>query len=192
MSCASPAAPLDLVVVGAGPHSLSLLTRLADDEPDLMTEAERGKMMLRHKTMRPHSAVRRHLKKCFDPKERLPRTVVVDSNGGWMSQWSKDFKALGIDILRSHVNLHPEPFDFQSLVVWAARERRESELLQMGHVDREACRRAGFYGPFELPGTRLFLDFCADLVDRYGLDSLLMKGTVVDVKLCKADGEEVR
>ena len=29
---------LDLVVIGAGPHALSLLTRLIDDEPDLMPD----------------------------------------------------------------------------------------------------------------------------------------------------------
>ena len=33
--------PLDLLVIGAGPHALSLLTRLIDDDPDLLTEKER-------------------------------------------------------------------------------------------------------------------------------------------------------
>ena len=102
---------LDLVVIGAGPHALSLLTRLSDDEPDLMTEAERGKIMLKAKLMRPYSAVRRHLKRRYDARERLPKTLVVDNNGGWMIQWFSDFRALGIDVLRSHVNLHPCPFD---------------------------------------------------------------------------------
>ena len=37
--------PLDLLVIGAGPHSLSLLSRLIDDEPDLLTESERAKIM---------------------------------------------------------------------------------------------------------------------------------------------------
>ena len=39
MDGTSDAEPLDLCVIGAGPHALSLLTRLVDDEPDLLTEA---------------------------------------------------------------------------------------------------------------------------------------------------------
>ena len=36
----SPKKELDLLVIGAGPHALSLITRLVDDDPDLMSEEE--------------------------------------------------------------------------------------------------------------------------------------------------------
>jgi hypothetical protein len=40
---------LDLLVIGAGPHALSLLTRLIDDDPDLMTESQRSHRMSKAK-----------------------------------------------------------------------------------------------------------------------------------------------
>ena len=76
------------------------------------------------------------------------------------------------------MHMHPCPFDFQSLGFWAERERREDELQQMEYVDRDACRKSGYYGPFVLPSSKLFLDFCASLVDRYGLAPLVTACTL--------------
>ena len=179
---------LDLLVIGAGPHALSLITRLVDDEPDLMTERQRGRVMEDGaRRARNRKTVSRHLKKRFDATAMLPRTLVVDSNGKWMDQWRKDFEALDIKYLRSHQHMHPCPFDFQSLRVWAADERREDELKQMKHIDKERCRRAGYTGPFVVPSTRLFLDFCESLVNRYNCNPLLEKGTVVDIRILEDD-----
>ena len=187
----SPKKDLDLLVIGAGPHALSLITRLVDDDPDLMSEKQRGRIMEDGaRRARNRRTVSNHLKKRFDATEMLPRTLVVDSNGKWMEQWRKDFKALDIRYLRSHQHMHPCPFDFQSLRVWAADERREDELKQMKHVDKERCRRAGYLGPYVVPSTRLFLDFCESLVNRYNCKPLLEKGTVVDVRIL--DGGEER
>ena len=169
-STATPASPdLDLLVIGAGPHALSLLTRLVDDDPDLLTESQRAFKMSLARHARPKAAVRDHLKKSFDAAKKLPRTLVVDSHGHFMAQWAADFAAMGIDHLRSHEHMHPCPFDFRSLQVWAEVQGRDGELKAMGHVDRDACRESGYYGPFVVPSTRLFLDFCASLVERYGL-----------------------
>ena len=63
-----------------------MLTRLVDDDPDLLTEAERSKVMLKAKTMRSTACVEKHLKKRFDASVKLPRTRVVDSIGRWLSQ----------------------------------------------------------------------------------------------------------
>ena len=41
-----------------------------------------------------------------------------------------------------------------------------------------------------MPSTRLFLDFCESLVNRYNCNPLLEKGTVVDVRIL--DGGEER
>ena len=168
---------LDLLVVGAGPHALSLLTRLVDDEPDLLTESQRSHAMSKAKHARPRQQVRRHLKKTFNGVEKLPRTMVIDNHGEWMAQWAADFKALGIKYLRSHEHMHPCPFDFQSLHVWAVEQGRDDELHAMNRTDCCNCRRAGYYGPFVVPSTQLFLDFCASLVDRYGLAPLVSPGT---------------
>ena len=180
-------AELDLLVIGAGPHALSLLTRMIADEPDLLTERERVWLMHKAGTRaRSHAAVKKELKKRYHASEALPRTLVVDTHGRWMAQWAADFAALDIRHTRSHADMHPCPFDFQSLRVWATAQHREDELEPMRHIDRDASRKAGYAGPYQLPGTRLFLDFCASLVERYGLAPLVSQGTVQDVRAVEA------
>ncbi|CAD7949410.1 unnamed protein product [Amoebophrya sp. A120] len=176
-----PPTPLDLLVIGAGPHALSLLTRLIDDEPDLMTELERSYIMENSKRFRSFTQVRNHLKKKFE--NTSTSTLVVDTHGRWMAQWEADFDAFGIHHLRSHEHLHPDPHDFQALAVWADMQRREAELREMRCVDRDQCRHKGYYGPFVTPSTKLFLDFCANVVDRYGLGDVVTKGTVQEVRI---------
>ncbi len=174
---------LDLCVIGAGPHALSLLTRLVDDEPDLLTEAERTRIM--HKAGsrgRSHAAVRKHLQKKYDGASALSRTAVIDAHGRWMAQWEADFAALGIEHTRSHADLHPCPFDFASLRAFAEAKKRTSQLWHMQYIDREAARAAGYGGPYSLPGTELFREFCASLVERYGLAPLVRRGTVVGIR----------
>jgi hypothetical protein len=182
---------LDLLVIGAGPHALSLLTRLITDDPDLLTERERVHIM--HKAgsrARSHDEVKKELKKRYRAAEALPRTLVVDTHGRWMAQWASDFEALDIEHTRSNADLHPCPFDFQSLRVWAATQRREDEMYPMRHIDRDAARKRGYGGPFLLPGTHLFLDFCAELVERYELAPLVTQGTVAEVRLIEPSAEQ--
>ena len=175
---------LDLLVVGAGPHALSLLCRLVDDEPDLLTERERVHIMAKAGSRsRSHAAVRKHLKKRFDGATKLSGVSVVDINGSWMTQWERDFAALAIPHTRSHADLHPCPFDFQSLRVWAEMQRREDEMWPMQYIDRDSSRAQGYAGPFVLPGTRLFNDFCRSLAERYNLQPLVRRGCIADVRI---------
>eukprot|EP00400_MALV-I_sp_L67-5_P000921 gene921-1130_t len=189
--------PLELLVIGAGPHALSLLTRLIDDEPDLMTEFERGYILQKASRLRPHSEVQTHLKKNFVGTEAhqriLKTTAVIDSRGSWMAQWKFDFSAFDIKHLRSHEHMHPDPFDFQALSVWARMQKRDSELRMMTHVDRDACRRAGYRAPWVTPSTKLFLDFCSTLAERYGLGGVVRQGTVADVRIiCEKSGDHIK
>ncbi len=161
--------PLKLAVIGAGPHALSLLCRIIDDAPDLLDEGERAHIMSKA-GMRaaPHQNVRKALRRRFAGPAALDGGVAVfDQHGGWMEQWSRDFAALEIDHCRSHSDLHPCPNDFQSLRVWAAVHKRQAEIWHMQYLDREESRKAGYTGPYALPGTKLFIDFCASLVTRY-------------------------
>ena len=185
---------LDLLVVGAGPHALSLVTRLVDDTPDLLTEDERVRMMshgMKGKNaaalQRSHAVVREHLKKRYDGAAKLrERVLVIDLHGRWMSQWERDFASLQIPHTRSHVNLHPCPYDYQSLEVWARWQNRDSELWHMEQMDRKASNTRGYKGPFLLPGTALFNDFCRSLVDRYGIESLVRQGSVEDIRIVES------
>ena len=73
---------LDLLVIGAGPHALSMLTRMIADEPDLLAERERVWLMHKAGTRaRSHAAVKKQLKKHYKAEEALPRTLVVDTHG---------------------------------------------------------------------------------------------------------------
>ncbi len=189
---------LDLLVVGAGPHALSLVTRLVDDTPDLLTEDERVRMMSHGMKgtnaaalQRSHAVVREHLKKRYDGAAKLrERVLVIDLQGRWMSQWERDFASLQIPHTRSHVNLHPCPYDYQSLEVWARWQKRDSELWHMEHMDRKASNARGYKGPFLLPGTALFNDFCRSLVDRYGIESLVRQGSVEDIRIVESPTKE--
>lgn len=167
MSISMEEEPVDLLVIGAGPHALSLLSRLVDASPDLLSERQRTHIASRAGSRaRSHKAVASHLLRKEHAPTLLPRTVVIDQHGEWLAQWRTDFTALRIAHTRSHADLHPCPYDFQSLRVWAKENRRQGELLPMRWLDREASRRAGYAGPFVLVGTQLFLDFCAAQVDR--------------------------
>jgi hypothetical protein len=183
-------AHLDLVVIGAGPHALSLVTRLIDDDPDLLTERDR--VRIAHKAGsrgRTHSAVKKHLKQRYDGASLLPSTLVIDTHGRWMAQWESDFDALDIRHTRSHADLHPCPYDFQSLRVWAEMHHRQSEFVPMDHVDRNESRAKGYGGPFTLPGTALMNDFCASLIERYGVGPLVRRGVVDDVRVVPASAD---
>ncbi len=182
---------VDLLVIGAGPHALSLLARLVDDEPDLRDERTRAAHATKAGSRgRSHTAVRQHLRKSFDACSRLPqRTLVLDTHGSFMAQWKQDFAALEIHHTRSHADLHPCPFDFTSLRAWAAVCKREHEMWHMHHLDRDACRREGYRGPFQLVGSALFADFCDSLVERYNLAPLVQRGTVSEVRALRARQE---
>ena len=183
-----PDGDLDVLVIGAGPHALSLLCRLIDDEPDLMTEDQRTHMMAKAGTRaRAPAAVRAHLRKRFDSRDVLRRVAVVDAHGSWMAQWAHDFEALQIPHCRSHSDLHPCPYDFQSLRVWAEMQKRDHEMWPMHYLPREEARAGGYTGPFILPGSKLFLDFCRSLVDRYGLGSAVRRGVVQELRLVRAE-----
>ena len=117
----------------------------------------------------------------IDSSDVLRRTAVVDAHGSWMAQWAHDFAALRIPHCRSHADLHPCPFDFQSLRLWAEANKREHEFWPMHYLPREDARAEGYTGPYLLPGTRLFLDFCTSLVERYGLDRPFLPGWVRSV-----------
>lgn len=53
----------ELVVIGAGPHSLSLVLRLLEPDPDLLSEKERHQNAEKRSKMRPIAHVYSHLKK---------------------------------------------------------------------------------------------------------------------------------
>ena len=183
---------LDLVVIGAGPHALSLLTRIIDDQPDLRSERERTHHAKRAGSRgHSHSQIRSHLRNRYDAAKLLPKTLVIDIHGTWMQEWKNNFQALGIEHTRSHADLHPCPFDFASLREWTVTQKRQHELWDMSYIDRESSRKSGYAGPFMLVGVSLFNDFCDALVLRYNVAPLVRRGTVDQVIPVPSDDGDV-
>jgi hypothetical protein len=70
--------------------------------------------------------------------------------------------------------VHPDPFDSYALATYAAATNRTSELMPLEHIDKSR----DFAGPFAVPGSKLFEDFCRDLVHRYCLDNVVAQDKV--------------
>ena len=83
------------------------------------------------------------------------KIAVFDSSGKWMSRWEHQFAALEIPHLRSPAVHHPDPNPF------ALRKFAES-------------RSSEFFPPYDLPGTRLFNDFCEDVIRRWDLENIVI------------------
>ncbi|XP_036838041.1 uncharacterized protein LOC110500297 isoform X1 [Oncorhynchus mykiss] len=124
---------------------------------------------------------------------------VVDSYGAWTSLWESQFRALNIPHLRSHTLVHTDPLNKRALQEFVLEKDRTAELhclpdhtfildenaffndMRLGQKDRRRLSSSrglqkSLY--FSLPGTRLSVDFFMQQVDKYGLDSVLTKGTV--------------
>lgn len=107
------------------------------------------------------------------------RFVVFDKSGRWMTQWEHQFAALSIPHLRSPAVHHPDPNRF-ALRKFA--ESRESELFH----------------PYDLPGTKLFQDFCADVISRRNVHNKVVPLAVTRIealinsfRLCLEDGQSI-
>ena len=188
----------ELLVVGAGPHALSLLLRLLEPDADLLSDKDRHLRAESRSQMRPISDVYRHLRKLSrGPSATLRRgrkappldgggppplslgtvrdsVLVVDSHGGWLSGWKQNFEALGIKTLRSLMNAHADPFDHRSLEFYADASRAE-ELVPLPDLRQ---RDRDFRAPYLAPSAALFQDFHDLLARAYGIHDIVRKGTV--------------
>jgi hypothetical protein len=115
---------LDIAVIGAGPHALTLAAHLLQKR-----------------------------------KSWGNRLVFFDPSGVWLSQWRQQFAALEIPHLRSPAVHHPAPNPF------ALRDFAQTHAQEL-------------YPPYDLPGTKLFIDFCDRLIQEHQLQDHLVKAQV--------------
>jgi hypothetical protein len=119
---------LDLLVIGAGPHSLSLLCYLFEKSPfAIMTDDSHQRLHHRLKTTNNNtpkqpsstggssnktaqSASKGFWECCsvLDSEALKRRIMVIDGVGEWMGKWNKSFEAYGIEHLRSPMFFHPD------------------------------------------------------------------------------------
>lgn len=114
---------VDVLLVGAGPHALTVAAYLRRADPGL-------------------------------------RLLVADPDG-WLHRWRRQFAALTLAHLRSACVHHPDPDPYSLL-----------------HHARDTGREAELHGEYQCPGTELFADFCAALVDELDLHRTLVRARV--------------
>ena len=199
---------LDLVVVGAGPHALSLIAKLAEPRVDpneevpqnrtLFKQSNKGVIKARYDTEPSASAgsslekdLRRFESRAFSTKQKkrtqefLQRCMVLDANGEWMSQWHKQFETLNIPMLRSPISAHPDPIDREMLRMFAEKHKRRG----LDTIDLDIDRSKDFHGPYEVPTTGLFERFCRSVESRYKLDAVLRQAYVTRIVPLERIGE---
>jgi len=88
--------------------------------------------------------------------------LVFDPSPTWMRQWQRQFAAQQIPYLRSPAVHHPDPNPHQ-LRTFA--EHRHSEL----------------FSPYDRPGTKLFNDFCQEVIRRWKLADKVYPAKVTEI-----------
>jgi len=88
--------------------------------------------------------------------------LVFDPSQTWMSQWQQQFAAQQIPHLRSPAVHHPDPNPYQ---LRAFAELRKSEL----------------FPPYDRPGTKLFNDFCDEVIRRWKLADKVYPAKVIQI-----------
>jgi hypothetical protein len=125
----------DLVIVGAGPHALTLLARILEENPgDLFALSMPGfdqvsRQITSRRFMRKQSTTQR-----LDAL--LSRIVVIDPSGTWLTKWHTSFQQFAIEHLRSPVTVHPDPTDAIALREFA--EQRQKAHLVKAKVSHTA------------------------------------------------------
>ncbi|KAI5629867.1 hypothetical protein C0J50_10404, partial [Silurus asotus] len=197
---------LDVLVVGAGPHALTLATLLLNPQQHVnKSNAEILKGVQLSKT-NPKTGRSKSKRRSAEPQKDLESTPcpplnfkVVDSYGEWASLWESQFTALNIPHLRSHMLVHTNPLNKKALQDFVLAEDRVAELHSLPEriyiQDKNAFFNDGRLGKqnrkllssvqglqknlyFSLPGTQLSVDFFKEQVRSYNLDRVLIKGTV--------------
>ncbi|XP_016111089.1 uncharacterized protein [Sinocyclocheilus grahami] len=131
---------LDVLIIGGGPHALTLATLLSKPEKplcqssaDILQGIQLSKT--KAKSVDYKNKKRQPIRPVLDTKNEakyLPcpplHFKVVDSYGKWTSLWESQFTALNIPHLRSHTLVHTDPFNKKALQDFVLEQNREDEL----------------------------------------------------------------
>ena len=201
----------ELIIVGAGPHALTLFLRLLEPDPDFLSEKVRHLQAESSKQMRPIREVYRHIK----DMARGP-AATLQSKKKKKSRRARDKK-------QSRESQVPPPLTLQTVLDsvqvidahggWLASWKQNFEAigivqlrsLMNAHADPFDHRSLEFYaeahgrdeelvtlqeltqrdhrfrGPYQVPTTHLFHDFHEALVQSYGIKDVVRKGKVLSI-----------
>lgn len=105
-------------------------------------------------------------------RPRLQRRLrIVDPSGRWLSRWQRQMERYEIPWLRSPSPHHPHP--------------NAHALRQFAH-SRQRSRQ--LEGPYGLPNTDLFADFCRQVISEYQLTEGVRAASVERIRLPQLGG----
>lgn len=139
-------------------------------------------------------------------QDEHPSIVVLDADDDqWLSRWKDNFVSLQISHLRSPLFFHPDPQDRDGLLAYAHEQGRTAELIEITNVagkesskHERRCQGQGKHKTkrkverhlkldgrdqidYFTPSTKLFEDYCDEVVRRYGLNGVVQRARVSDV-----------
>ncbi|XP_047435681.1 uncharacterized protein zgc:113276 isoform X2 [Mugil cephalus] len=149
---------LDVLIVGGGPHALTLASLLSIPDPDPNSDRGHDSPLSPSCSDRPRSQPNPETssnKRCCGKKKRRTAAVsagqtleeqlansniserpvcpplslrVVDAYGEWAALWESQFTALNIPHLRSHTLVHTDPLNKSALQQFVLKHKRSAEL----------------------------------------------------------------
>ncbi|XP_076610173.1 uncharacterized protein LOC143332469 [Chaetodon auriga] len=146
---------LDVLIIGGGPHALTLASLLSNPDPDpnsdpghdlpispSCSDPPRPQPNLETSNMKRCSGKKRRRRTAgVTLEEQLAKSTiservvcpqlslrVVDSYGEWASLWEGQFTALNIPHLRSHTLVHTDPLNKKALQEFVLKYNRSAEL----------------------------------------------------------------
>uniref|UniRef100_A0A7S4AP57 L-ornithine N(5)-monooxygenase n=1 Tax=Pseudo-nitzschia australis TaxID=44445 RepID=A0A7S4AP57_9STRA len=153
----------ELLVVGAGPHSLSLLLRLLEPDPDLLSDKTRHYQADYESKMRPLSHVRNHLQKLSKgPSVTLKRKKEKKTKTSKQSNSSR--KRTAAKFCNGNAVLPPVPPSLSLETV------RNSVLVVDSSGDRWLSQWKQNFGAIGIPKLRSLMNAHADPYDHRSLE----------------------
>ena len=179
----------DVCIIGAGPTGLACLSALRS--PYSLDTLTKDQIVRAHQTLGRQGG-RQRQNAAADGRRDGQRICVIDPEP-WMASWERNFDALQISFLRSPTTAHPDMFDSNSLLAYAKIRGREEELIESGCYDISSLMSQSQTqsGLWKLPSSRLFLDFCRDLVETLTHDFIKSSVINVDTRRDEEDGFEL-
>lgn len=138
-------------------------------------------------------------------KDVIDMKVLDSSGSGWLKSWRANFAALDISHLRSPMFFHPSPQDRDGLLAFAHETGRYGDCVEIANCVQKSMskhrrkKRTAKGRPigssnqaileiderdrkdYFTPSTKLFHDYCDDIVCKYSLEDLVEQSQVASI-----------
>ena len=176
---------VELLVIGGGPHCLSTVTRVLEEDAyervdDRTPPFKPSKQIIQKQRQQRSKVSKSKRMEIFEQK-----VMIIDKNGEWMNRWNSQFDFFQIEHLRSTIRLHVDPYDADSFFFYAKSSNQMEEFKTLDFIPRSTK----FRGPFFLPSSKIFKEFCDDVSQRYQIHDLIEKTSAESILPILVNGE---